>query len=274
MKKIAKSLCFITLFLVIGTVTVRACSVIYYVDQTTGKIYVANNEDYFYNTDAYIQILPRSKKKLARLWYGWNDFAQGGVNEAGLFFDGAVTPNQKVPEGYKGPKGNLGDRILANCKTVEEAIAYLEKEKVALNNAHMLFGDRSGDAVVVEWVNGQKKMVAIENNRLVMTNFNLSDTPSDQISCPRYLAIEKEIDRLETTKTPIDLKMVGNAVAKAVQVPVKNAEGKEGGTLYTSFINITDMKFVLAYKLDNSKVTQLDLNQEFSKGKKRKIALE
>lgn len=64
----------------------EACSVLYYVDPHTGKIYVANNEDYWYDVDSYIQIVPGSRNKLARLWYGWDDFAQGGINEAGLFF--------------------------------------------------------------------------------------------------------------------------------------------------------------------------------------------
>ncbi len=261
-----------TLFL-LGMGDLWACSVIYYVDEATGKIYVVNNEDYFYDAEAYVQLQPRTKKKLARLWYGWDDFAQGGVNEAGLFFDGAVTPTQERPSGYTGPKGNLGDRILANCKTVAEALSYLEGEKVALDNAHMMFGDRHGDAVVVEWVDGMKQVVRVKENRLVMTNFNLSDTDHDAISCPRYLAIENELQRLQGLETPVDLKMIGNAGAKAVQTPRKTAEGREGGTLYTSFIDITDMKFVLVYKLDNSKVTQLDLMSEFEKGKKRRIPL-
>lgn len=28
---------------------------------------------------------------LIDLWYGWKNFGQGGVNEKGLFIDGAVT---------------------------------------------------------------------------------------------------------------------------------------------------------------------------------------
>ena len=61
----------------------------------------------------------------------------------------------------------------------------------------------------------------------------------------------------------IELRNVGQTVGRAVQPPAKTPEGKEVGTLYTTFINITDMKFVLVYKLDNSKVTQLDLKISF-----------
>ena len=83
----------------------KACSVLYYVDANTGKIYVVNNEDYWYDVEAYIQIVPGKGNKLARLWYGWDDFAQGGINEAGLFFDGAVTPNSLSLAVREGPGG-------------------------------------------------------------------------------------------------------------------------------------------------------------------------
>ena len=102
----------------------QACSVLYYVDTTSGKVYVVNNEDYWYDVKAYIQIEPASKSGLARLWYGWDAFAQGGINEAGLFFDAVVTPEQERIPGHGGPKGNPGDEILAKCATVEEALAY------------------------------------------------------------------------------------------------------------------------------------------------------
>ena len=128
----------------------KACSVIYFVDQETGKIYIANNEDYWYDVDAYIQLIPKSKHKYARLWYGWDDFAQGGVNEHGLFFDGAVTPSQNELKGFSKIKGNLGDDILAKCKTVDEALSLIRHRNIGLNNAHMMFGDRSGNAVVLD----------------------------------------------------------------------------------------------------------------------------
>ena len=39
--------------------------------------------------------------------------------------------------------------------------------------------------------------------------------------------------------------------------------------LYSSFINIFDMDFILVYQLDNTKITHLDLNEEF-RGRKKK----
>jgi len=123
-------------------------------------------------------------------------------------------------------------------------------------------------------VNGAQNVIMIEDNRLLMTNFLLTDTTQGGHPCPRYDAIQQEIDRLENEQSAIDLLTVGNIVARAVQVPRQDQGGKTAGTLYTSFINITDMEFVLVYKLDNAKITRLDLKSEFNKTKKRKIVLE
>ena len=62
------------------------CSVLYYIDSGNGKIYFVNNEDYWYDVKAFIKIMPKSETTLARLWYGCDRFAQGGVNEKGLVF--------------------------------------------------------------------------------------------------------------------------------------------------------------------------------------------
>jgi choloylglycine hydrolase len=247
---------------------------LYYRDTKTNKIYVANNEDYWYDVNAYIQIIPNSKNELARLWYGWDNFAQGGINSAGLFFDGAATPAQEIPGGYNKPKGNLGDDILALCSSVQEALAYLEKRKVALTNGHIMFGDKNGNAAVVEWIEGQKTLNWISGNKLLMTNFLLSDTTKGNYPCYRYNSIEERISKMEKDVSLINLRDVGNTLGQAVQIPKTNSGGKIGGTLYSTFINITDMEFVLVYKLDNSKTTKLDLMKEFEIKRERKIKLE
>jgi len=251
-----------------------ACSMFYYIDKTTGKIYFVNNEDYWYNVNATIRIVPKSKNEFARLWYGWDDFAQGGINEFGLMFDAAVTPKQKLPDGYHNPGGrNIGDEILSKCKTVEEAVDFLEKERIAISDGHFMFGDNTGNAVVVEWVNGEKRLVHKQDNMLIATNYLLSDTSAGNFPCNRYNSIEQRLNQLNESKDSLDLKKVGNAIAGAVQVPKTDEKGNTGGTLYTSFINVSDMEFTLVYKLDNSRITKFDLKKEFEKTQKQKIKL-
>ncbi len=254
-----------------------ACSIFYYIDNKTGKIYFVNNEDYWYDVKPYIQIIPSTSKEMGRIWYGWGNFGQGGVNEKGLVIDGAVTPEQKLPNGYTDPKkGNITDDILSKCETVQQAIDFLEFNKIALKNAHIFFGDRNGRAVVVEWVNGYKNIVETNNNRLVATNFNLSDSSQIETTCWRYPIIQSELNELDNRalKDTIDLKAVGNVIGKVVQLPQKDSKGKIGGTLYTTFIDLTEMKLVVVYKLDNSKIKKLDITAELHTGKKRKIEME
>jgi predicted choloylglycine hydrolase len=250
---------------------------IYYIDRKTGKIYFVNNEDYWYDVKPYIQIIPSSKGELGRIWYGWKSFGQGGVNENGLLIDGALTPIQTIPKGYSdSKKGNITDEILAKCSKVDEVVQYLENKKIALKNGHIFLGDKNGKAIVVEWVNGVKQIVEIKNNRLVATNFNLSDASQTEMTCWRYPIIQKGLDELnaKVIKDKIDLKVLGNVIGKVVQLPQTDSTGKVGGTLYTTFIDLTEMKLVLIYKLDNSKIQKLDIQNELQIGKKRKIKLE
>lgn len=271
MKKLTSIILFLITFLFCGKIL--ACSIVYYIDKKTGKIYFVNNEDYYYDVKPYIQIKPRSKDKLGRIWYGWKNFGQGGVNEKGLDIDGAVTPKQKTPNGYFSPKGNITDEILAKCKSVEEALLFLEKKKIALKNAHILLGDKNGNAVIIEWVNGVKNIVKMKDNRLIATNFNLSDSSQNKMTCWRYPIIENGLDELDEMTTPLSIKDIGNVIGKVVQIPQKDLTGKFGGTLYTTFIDLTEMKFVLVYKLDNSKIQDIDIQKELNKGKSRKIKL-
>jgi choloylglycine hydrolase len=254
------------------TQSLKACSIFYYIDSLTGKIYFVNNEDYWYDMKPYIKIIPSKKNEIGRIWYGWKTFGQGGINSHGLVIDGASTPTEEIPKGFKGPKIlNMTDDILSRCSTTKDAIEYLENHKIALKNAHIFFGDSTGNAAIVEWVDGIKNIVRIQNNRLIATNFNLSDTTSTQ-SCRRYNAINAGLDSLQN-KTDVGLKEVGNVIAKAVQMPASDTDGRIGGTLYTTFIDISEMKLILIYKLDNSKRHDLDISSELKSGKRRKIKL-
>lgn len=273
--KVMKRVIIGLIIIVLSQQKMNACSFFYYVDKATQKIYFINNEDYWYHVKAYIQIVPRSKQELARVWYGWNNFAQGGVNESGLCFDAATTPKQKIPDRYHDPNGrNIGDEILAKCKTVEEAVSYLEQERIAVSEGHILLGDKTGNAILVEWINGEQKIIRIKDNILIATNYLLSDTSAGNYPCFRYSSIEERLNQLNQNNEVLDLRKVGNAIGGAVQLPQKNDKGETGGTLYTTFINISDMEFVMVYKLDNTKVTKLDLKIVFESTHKKKIKLE
>ena len=47
-----------------------------------------------------------------------------------------------------------------------------------------------------------------------------------------------------------------------------------GGTVYVSFIDVTENKFVLSYRLSNDDLVILDLEDEFAKSKRQTINFE
>ncbi len=80
-----------------------------------------------------------------------------------------MTPLQQKIKGAKKYKGNLGNELLAKCKTVEEALEFLKNNKIGLPDAHMMLGDASGNAVVLEWIDGIEKIISIEIRRNLLT---------------------------------------------------------------------------------------------------------
>jgi len=80
----------------------------------------------------------------------------------------------------------------------------------------------------------------------------------------------------EMVKYERSLSMLGPLnvdIDQAVQPARKHENNRFGGTVYTSFINITDNKFFLSYKLSNKNVIKLDLTEDFAKSKRQKINL-
>ena len=70
-----------------------------------------------------------------------------------------------------------------------------------------------------------------------------------------------------------DLLKIGNTFGQAVQPARELENGRIGGTVYTTFMDITENKFFLSYKLSDENVVKLDLTKEFAKSKRQKIEL-
>jgi len=71
----------------------------------------------------------------------------------------------------------------------------------------------------------------------------------------------------------ITLLKIGNTFGQAAQIPTEDEKGRIDGTVYTYFIDITEITFFLSYKVNNNKVIKLDLNVEFKKSRSQKINL-
>ncbi len=167
----------------------QACSA--FLIQGEGLVLAGNNEDYW-DPDTKVWFVPGDGKTYGRVCFGFgNGFPQGGLNERGLFFDGFATAQLPAPEPTDKPSypGSLIDVALAECATVAEVIALLERYNLAfLDSAMLLFGDRTGDAVIVE----RDTFVRKQGRFQVVTNFHQSQCDPSEYTCPRYRLAEGE----------------------------------------------------------------------------------
>lgn len=106
-------------------------------------------------------------------------FTQSGMNEMGLAVSSMTDPNGSWtidPE-----KDTLGASearrfILDHAKDVDEAISLLSQYNVSYagtSTSHLLVADRSGHSALLEWVNGEMKVIRNQQPWQVSTNFQV-----------------------------------------------------------------------------------------------------
>lgn len=219
-----------------------------------GEVLFGNNEDYW-NTNVRIWFVPRVKQRLGRVYLGFdNGFPQGGMNEAGLAFDGFATGRMPMKEqqGKQVFAGNLIDQVMATCSNVEEVVAFLGRHDLStLENAMLMFADKSKDSVIIEGDEFVRKQGSFQ----VVTNFYQSRHINDRAMCPRF---DSAVGKLEQAKQ-VDLALCRRVLASTVQ---------EAGAP-TQYSNVFDLKrgLIYLYHFHNfEEVVVFDLAKELKKG--------
>jgi predicted choloylglycine hydrolase len=255
MKKIIATLCALLL-----VTTSFACFIMFLTD---GKnILVANHEDW-YARDAEVTFVPATGKKYGMLYFDFasEGTAQGGMNTQGLFFDGTRTPNAPYPANENKPdcKCYIWTKILQECKTVNEAIAYVEKCKIPeLEDIHIMFADKEGNSAALGVYDGKLQIHRRNGNYQLLTNFNLSN-PSygGEPKCLRYAAADSMLH--------INSSVTINNVQK-----ILSQTNQEDLTIYSNIYNLVTGE-VYVYSLYTRKnftnKVKINLNTELKKGR-------
>lgn len=155
--------------------------------------YAASNKDWN-NTDTRLKVYSPSEGKYGRIYFGYQ-IPEGfmnaeGVNDQGLWYSGASLPERNdVYNHYNKPSvnGELCEKALEECATVDEVIAYYQIYFSPHWQGHSMWVDRYGNSVVIEY--GEKDVVFIypDENYQVMTNFYLSDSLNQRwYNCYRF----------------------------------------------------------------------------------------
>ncbi len=238
-----------------------ACTI--FTSSSDNAVFAGNNED-MCTTNSLIHIFPSTQASYGRILWGFKgeENYQGGMNEYGLFFDGASTPKVEMAYKWDLPKYN-GDYVmqgaLEQCKTVEEALLFIKNYKMPyLQYSHILLADATGDAVIVEW--GDNKMNFIrkgESNYLVATNFNITETTNPTDECFRYATVEKMLKNNEPT-----VELFKNALS------LTHVEGKYP-TVYSNVCDLKNQKLYLYNFHNYSYCKEIDLKKELLSGEKQ-----
>ncbi len=220
-------------------------------------VLVGNNEDYN-KPNTKVWYVPAEKGKYGRVYFGFdNFFPQGGMNEKGLFFDGFASEPYRVKYSPDKPNfpGNLVDKVVSECATVEEALEMFDKYSMAFMTQGMLFiADEHGDSAIIERDNVIRK----KGRYQVCTNFYQSKTKKEDINCGRY-------------KIAVEMLENADEVSADLGKRVLAATHNEGAypTLYS---NVYDLKrrIVYLYHFHNfQNEVLIDLKAELARGAHR-----
>jgi hypothetical protein len=226
-----------------------------------GKIVLAGNNEDWKNPKTKIWFIPASNGEHGRVCVGFdNMFAQGGMNDQGLFIDAnALGPTGWKPiEGKPSFEGELLDRILAECATVEDAIAFCNKYNIpGLARARFPIADGTGSSMVVEYGQGKVQYVRKAGVYQIATNFVITNVKDENYPCTRYRIADKMLKNADEVSLDL-VRAVLSATHQEGQYP-------------TVYSNICDLKngVLYLYNFHNfEEVVRFDLKEELKKGRK------
>jgi len=127
-----------------------------------------------------------------------------GMNEMGLVVGMAAVPTSAgQPDSNLKTIGSVGiiRYLLDNAADVPEAIHIFSRFKIDFGggpNIHYLISDRNGEAVIIEIINGEMKIIRSDNRWQLMTNFYISTVDGPiQGHCSRYDRIDEALRGFE-----------------------------------------------------------------------------
>ncbi len=234
--------------------TARPCTGVYVFQD--GRALAGNNED-FWNPDTKVRFVPAAEGRHGRVYFGFgNLYPQGGMNTAGLFFDGFATKRLPITgmDGRETFAGNLIDEAMATCGSVQEVKALFARYDLTFLEAAMLmFGDRHGDSIIVEG----DEILDKDGRFQVVTNFYQSRSPETEWSCPRHAAATRMLGKSKRF-----------TVERVRDVMKEVAVRGRVSTQYTNVYDLTNGVVHLYHFLDYDRAVTLDLEEELAKGER------
>ncbi len=217
-----------------------------------GKTIVGNNEDW-YNPNTRVWFENRKGGGYGAMYVGFDNlFPQGGMNEAGLVFDGFGQSFRAVTDTIgklKISSRNISKKIMQECGTVEEVKNLLNQYNRSFWSSSVLrFIDKTGKYL---YVDGDSLIIG-ENAVFVQTNVR----PYEKKNCWRL----KKATQLVENSSEANVDYCASAMDSVHQA------GNWGGTVYTTIYDLNEGKVHLYYFYDYKNVVTFNLKEELLKG--------
>lgn len=258
---------FFTGFVFTSALVANACTI--FMANDGQNVWIGNNEDELQTTKYRMWFYPAQKHSYGySIWtdlnFGklLNGFSylnpQGGLNEYGLFMDYTFTNGITVvkDDKKKNKKKQVVTDFLKTCKTVDEALAYINKYNlVKLKYAQLFIGDATGNYATV--TGGY--VVRKTDNSFALTNYCINNGYKE--ACHRR---DVATNYLSSTTT-FQLNDIANILEKSSQKLPNNLISN-----YSMAVNLKTSTIYLYYKNDFTTASKLNLSEELKKGKHHK----
>jgi hypothetical protein len=251
---------FLLLTILLSIQNVSACSM--FKITKGGKTMVGNNEDYW-NPNTRLWFEQGGNSKFGAMYVGFDNlYPQGGMNEAGLVFDGFSMDYMAVTDTV-GKKSIGSDQelfsftktILQTCSKVTEVKDFLSKYNLeSFHSSLLFFVDKSGQYLIMEG----NALILGNDPTYIQSNFYPSCTKdANKVNIPFY-----QKGRNYLKENPADTSL---AYCRNMMNAMHQDFGEFGGSLYTTIYDLENGKIHLYYHFDFETVVTFDLNEELKK---------
>jgi hypothetical protein len=224
------------------------------------RVLCGNNEDYYAGHPTKLWFVPAGPDTYGYVAWGYADgYAQGGMNDQGLFWDGLATRYHEV-ENTRGDAlwGHFtNQKMMQHSATVNEAIAFLQgydlTEPFALGQ--LFFADKHGNSAIFEG----DEIIYPDENYQIATNFLQSEPGLGPLQCWRYQRLTELMEN--------DLEMTVSYFTYMAEEVHQASVTADIYTLYTTIADLEAGEFYLFYDRDWENPIVFVLADELSQGR-------
>lgn len=247
---------FLTMLLQVECFACSMCKV-----TINGRTYLGNNED-SWRIGSRVWFENKTFGNFGAVYVGYGDnFPQGGMNEAGLAFDGlTVYPKAVTLDPKKTTETNPNKfirEIMQNCITVEDVRNYASKFNRPFNGSSVIFfADKFGKYLIME----PDTMMIGNDNKYIIANFCPSNTSEkEKLNFDRYKRGNNFLlNHTNDTSSNYCLALVDT---------MHECRDKIGdGTMYSFIADLEEGNFSLYFYHDFKHNKEFNLKTELAKG--------